>query len=154
MPSVNRFEYSHDLMIWVMFFIYLFELDQVNPFPAWTAPFPLICFFQIYLLHLKLNCLLIIHIKSLAKGIATFVCLLVLFSPNYQTKEPKDLPDWIILDIWTLVSFISVNILFAKKFLNLVVCLGVRNNSFGYSLFFESYTDLFLIKFLIILNNL
>ena len=86
------------------------------------------------------------HTISLAKGIAPFVCLLVLFSPNYLIKEPKDPPDSIILDIWALISCISANILLAKKFLNLVVCLGVRNNSFGYSLFFESYskTDLFL----------
>ena len=83
-----------------MFFIYLFELDKVNPFPAWTAPFPLICFFSNLFIAFEAKLLTNNpHKISLPKGIATFVCLLVLFSPNYQTKEPKDLPDRIILDI-------------------------------------------------------
>ena len=43
-------------------------------------------------------------------------------------------PDWVILDIWVLLSFISVDILLAKVFLVLVVCLVVGNNSCGNSL--------------------
>ena len=83
-----------------MFFIYLFEIDKVNPIAARTAPFPLICFFSNLFIAFEAKLLTNNpHKISLAKGIATFVCLLVLFSPNYQTKEPKDLPDRIILDI-------------------------------------------------------
>ena len=42
---------------------------------------------------------------SLAKGIAIFICA---FFPKLPDQEPKDPPDWIILDIWALLSFISV----------------------------------------------
>ena len=45
----------------------------------------------------------------------------------------KNPPDWIILDIWVLLSFISVNISLAKGFFILGVCLVVINNSCGNS---------------------
>ena len=41
-------------------------------------------------------------------------------------NEPENPPDWIILDIWALESFISVDILFSKAFHNLVFCLVVK----------------------------
>ena len=62
---------------------------------------------------------------SLAKGIALFVNA---FYPKLPNQEPKDAPGWINLDIWVLVSFVSVEILLGKAFVILVVCLVVRNN--------------------------
>ena len=62
---------------------------------------------------------------SVAKGIAPFVNA---FYPKLPNQEPKDPPDWINLDIWVLVSFVSVEILLGKAFVILVVCLVVRNN--------------------------
>ena len=62
---------------------------------------------------------------SVAKGIASFVNA---FYPKLPNQEPKDPPDWINLDIWVLVSFVSVEILLGKAFVILVVCLVVRNN--------------------------
>ena len=50
------------------------------------------------------------------------------FFPKLPKQEPKDQPDSIILDISALLSFLSVDILLAKAFLILVVCLVVRNN--------------------------
>ena len=55
------------------------------------------------------------------------------FFPKLLNQEPKDQLDWTTLDIWTLLSFISVGILLAKAFLIFVVCLVVRNNSCGNS---------------------
>ena len=66
--------------------------------------------------------------KSLAKGTARSNNILLLSLPNALPRNP---PDWIILDIWVLLSLISIGILLAKVFLILVVCLFVRNNSFG-----------------------
>ena len=62
---------------------------------------------------------------SLTKGIAMFVSA---FFPKLPNQEPKGPPDWIILDIWALLSFISLDVLLEKAFLILVVCLFVRNN--------------------------
>ena len=47
---------------------------------------------------------------------------------NLLDQKPKDLPDWIILDIWALLSFTSVDILLSKVFLSLFICLVVKNN--------------------------
>ena len=68
---------------------------------------------------------------SLDKGIAIFVSA---FFPKLHGQEPKDSPDLIILDIWSLLSFISVDILLEKAFLILVFYLAVRTNSCGNSL--------------------
>ena len=38
-------------------------------------------------------------------------------SANLINNEPENPPDWIILDIWALESFISVDILFSNAFL-------------------------------------
>ena len=65
---------------------------------------------------------------SLAKGISMSVSA---FLPRWPNQEPEDPPDWIILDIWALLRFISVDVLLAKAFRILVVCLVVRNSSCG-----------------------
>ena len=41
-PSINRPEYSSDFIILVIASISSFEMNEVNPFPAVTAPLPLI----------------------------------------------------------------------------------------------------------------
>ena len=50
---------------------------------------------------------------------------------NLLNNEPKNPPDWIALDIWTLESFISVHILFWNRFLNFALWLVVSNDSCG-----------------------
>ena len=62
---------------------------------------------------------------SVAKAIATFLSA---FFPKLPNQEPKEMPDWIILDIWALLSFLSGDILLAKAFLILAVCLVARKN--------------------------
>ena len=74
---------------------------------------------------------------SLAKGRARFVSVSF---PKLANQETKDPPDRIILDTSTLLSFVFVNILLAKAFLILVVCLAVKDNSCGNS----SYSKFFL----------
>ena len=37
-------------------------------------------------------------------------------------NEPKNPPDWIILEIWVLGNFMSADILFSNAFLKLVFC--------------------------------
>ena len=50
---------------------------------------------------------------------------------NLLNNKPKYPPDEIILDIWVLENFISVDLFFSTAFLNLVVWLVVNNNSWG-----------------------
>ena len=66
----------------------------------------------------------------ITKIIAIFVSA---FFPKLPYQESEDPTDWIILDVWVLLSFISVDILLAKAFFILAVCLVVRNNSCGSS---------------------
>ena len=63
---------------------------------------------------------------------------------NLLKNEPKNPPDWIILDIWDLDNFISVAILFSNTFLSLVFCLIVNNKSCGK--FFLSEILIFILK--------
>ena len=112
-----------------MIFISLFEINKENPFPHLTAPVPLIFLSNLFIefeakLHTNAGKL------SLAKGIAKFSSNLL---PKLPNQEPKDPPDWVILDIWLLPSFISVEILLVKSFFILVVCVIVRNKSCGNS---------------------
>ena len=53
------------------------------------------------------------------------------FIPELPNQELKDPPDWIILDVSALLSFISVDTLLVKAFLILVVSLllGICRNS-------------------------
>ena len=55
-PIINTFRSSNDFTTLIISFISLFEMNQVNPFSALTAPFPLVFLSDLYL-HLKLNCL-------------------------------------------------------------------------------------------------
>ena len=57
----------------------------------------------------------------LAKEIATFIN----GSANLHNYDPKNPPDWIILEIRTLENFKSVDILLLKAFLSFVFCLVV-----------------------------
>ena len=120
----NTPESSNDFMILIIC-ISSFQINKVNPFPALTAPFLLIFISNLYIAF-------VVELVTdpaklcLAKGIAVFVSAFFTKLPN---QEPKDPPDGIILDISALLGFISVDILLAKTFLVLVVCLVVRNNS-------------------------
>ena len=64
---------------------------------------------------------------SLAKGIAIFGC--ASFCLNYLFKNKKNPPGWIILDVWAVLRFIFVDILWPKALLILLISLAVRNNS-------------------------
>ena len=59
----------------------------------------------------------------------------------------KNSPGWIILDIWTLESFTSVDILFSKELLNLVFCLDLKKlvKCFNRTAIFVLFTELFLL---------
>ena len=56
-----------------------------------------------------------------AKETATFIN----GPANLLNNDPKNLPEWIILEIWALESFKSVDILLLTAFLNFVLCLVV-----------------------------
>ena len=64
-----------------------------------------------------------------ASGTATFIN----GPANLLNNDPKNPPDWIMLDIWTLESCISVDMLFSNAFLNFLFRLTVSNNSWGES---------------------
>ena len=64
-----------------------------------------------------------------AKGIATFIN----GPASLLNNDPKNPPDWIILEIWALESFKSVDILLLNAFLSFAFCLVVNNNSCGRS---------------------
>ena len=88
-PSINTPESSYDFMILMILFISSFEINKVNPFPALTAPCPLIflsCLFIAFEVKLLTNP----GKSSLAKGIANFVSA---FFPKLPNEEPKDPPD-------------------------------------------------------------
>ena len=63
------------------------------------------------------------------KGTATFIN----GPDNLLNNDPKNPPDWIILEIWALKSFKSVHKLLLKAFLSFVFCIAVNNNSCGKS---------------------
>ena len=71
-----------------------FEINKINPFPALTAPFPLI-FLSILFIAIEIKLLTNPGNLSLAKGVATFVSALFPL-PN---QVPKDPPHLIVLDI-------------------------------------------------------
>ena len=76
-------------MILIISFITSLELNKVNPFPALTAPFPLIFLSNLFMA-LEVKLLTNPGKLSLAKGIAMFVGA---FFPKLPNQEPKDSPD-------------------------------------------------------------
>ena len=116
-------------MILIILFISSFELSKVDPFPALAAHFPLIFLSNLFLVF-EIELLTNPGQLSLSKWIAMFVGA---FFPKLPNQEPTDSPDWISLDVWALLNFISVNTLLARAFLISVVCLIFRNNSCGNS---------------------
>ena len=71
-PSINTFESSNDFMILIISFISSFEISKVNPFPALTAPFPLIFLSNLFIAF-EAKLLTNPGQLSLAKGIARCV---------------------------------------------------------------------------------
>ena len=57
-PSIDAPKASNDVMILRISSMPSFEINKVNPFPALTAPFPLIFLLNLSI-SFKLNCLLI-----------------------------------------------------------------------------------------------
>ena len=107
--------------------------------PALAAPFLLIFLSNLFI---AFDVKLLTNLGKLSsvKGIATFVSAFFLKLANQGQKHP---PLWIVLDIWPLLSLISDDILLAKAFFILVVCLVAINNSCGNS----SYWTFFLFIF-------
>ena len=81
-------------------------------------------------------------------------------------NDPKNPPDWIILDVWPLESVKSVHILSLNTFLSFVFCLVANNNSRGRSFpflnlflksllfyFWQQFSD-FSVVYLVILHSL
>ena len=75
-------------MILVISFISSFEINNINPFPALIAPFPLIFLLNLFIAF-EAKLLTKLVKLSLAKGIATFVSAFLL---NYLTKKQKICP--------------------------------------------------------------
>ena len=128
-PLINTLESCNDFMILMLSFISSFKINEVNLFPALAAPCPVIFLSNLFI-SFKVKLLANRAKVSLAIRIAAFVSA---FFPKLANQEPKGLPDWIILDFWALLSFLSAEILLAKAFLILVACFVVRNNSWGIS---------------------
>ena len=74
-PSIDTFESSNDFMILIKSFISSFEINKVNLFPGFIAPFTLI-FFSI--LFIAFETKLLTNPDKLANGIATFVSAFLL----------------------------------------------------------------------------
>ena len=96
----------------IISFISLFEINKVSSFPALTAPFRLIFLWDLFIAF-EVKLLTNPGKLSLAKGMTIFLSASF---PKLPNQKPKDPPSWIILDIWFLLSFITVDILLAKAF--------------------------------------
>ena len=71
-PSINTFEYPNDFMILIISFISSFKINETNPFPAHTAPFPSI-FLSNFFIAFEAKLLANLGKLFLAKEIETFV---------------------------------------------------------------------------------
>ena len=78
-----------------MSFISSFDINDINHFSPLTAPFPLIFLSNLFIA-LEVKLLTNWGKLSHAKGVAIFVSA---FFPKLPNQEPKNPPDWIILDI-------------------------------------------------------
>ena len=83
--SSNTPESSKDFIILIISFVSSFEINKVNPFPARTAPFPLIFLSKLFITF-EVKLLTNPGKLSLAKRITI---LLVLSFLNYLTKNQK-----------------------------------------------------------------
>ena len=88
-PSITTPEFSNDFMILIIPIISSIEINKVNPFPALTAPFPLI-FLSNLLVAFEVKLLTNPGKLSLAKGIAIFVSVFFPKLPNHESKDPPD----------------------------------------------------------------
>ena len=66
-----------------------FEIIKANPFPALTAPLPLIFLFNLYIAF-EVKLLTYPGKSSLAREIAIFVSAFFPKSPNQELKDPPD----------------------------------------------------------------
>ena len=86
-PSINTTESSYDVIILIISFMATFKTNKVNPFPALTAPFPLVFLSDVFTAF-KVKLLTNPGKFALDKGIAIFVSVFF-FSLNYLTKNLK-----------------------------------------------------------------
>ena len=84
-------------MILIISFRSSSEIDKGNPFLAFTAPSPIIFLSNLFIAFEIVKLLTNPGTLSLAERIAIFVRA---FFPKLPNQEPKDLLDWIILDIF------------------------------------------------------
>ena len=95
-PSNITPESSNDFIILIISFISSFKINKVNPFPALTAPFPLMFLSNVFIAF-EVKLLTNPGKLFLGRGIAIFASA---FFPKLPNQELRDPPDWIILDIW------------------------------------------------------
>ena len=88
-PAINTLEFSNDLIIFIISFISLFEINNVNNFTALTAPFPLIFLSNLFV---ALICKFLTNPTklSLAKGIPMLVSGFFPKLPNHGPNNPPD----------------------------------------------------------------
>ena len=107
--------------------LFPFNKNEVNPFPTLTGHFALAFLSNLF------NTDEIALVASLGRlyldkaATRSYNTFFRKFS-NVLSGNP---PDWIILSTWTLLSFVSVDILLMDGFLIFLFCFVVRNNSWG-----------------------
>ena len=96
-------------MILIISFRSSSEIDKGNPFLAFTAPSPIIFLSNLFIAFEIVKLLTNPGTLSLAERIAIFVRA---FFPKLPNQEPKDLLDWIILDIFRhLLSYSYISLI-------------------------------------------
>ena len=87
--SINMLESSNDFIILIISFIYLIEINKINPFPVLTVLFPLI-FLSNFFIAFEGKLLINPDKYSLAKEIAIIVNDLFAKLPYPEPKDPPD----------------------------------------------------------------
>ena len=105
---MNTPESSNGFTISIISFIFLFELNEANPFPALAAPFPPIFLSKLFI-GFEVKLLTNPGKSFLAKRTAIFVSAVF---PKLPNQEPKDPRDGVILDISFLLSLILLLVLY------------------------------------------